>query len=268
MELPSELIQAIVVKLPLKDVVTCMCICKKWKDVITTDSFWKNYTFHWFDFSLEEGPTGNLNEWQNDWFCYWDDTYGEPTNEHVFSTPPKRWKDSGIIHPASFDIKQNNIRSYRDFFKCLWILQKINKGAEEYELDCPAYGNEGSSRLEVCLFPWEKEKLPGNNDVGALFAFDEHMCSEDAAYGEEKDTEPLELETEEDDDQLCLGERITSFQTGNPAARSYLEWLQKLFVPSVMMCFGMEQMNPVPVFILTQLAPGWVGGFFTSVTCT
>ena len=94
------------------------------------------YTFHWFDFSLEEEPTGNLDEWQNNWFCYWDDTYGEPTNEHVFNTPPKRWKDGGIIHPASFDVKQHNIPNYRDFFKCLWILKKIYQGAEEFDLDC------------------------------------------------------------------------------------------------------------------------------------
>ena len=91
------------------------------------------------------------------------------------------------------------------------------------------------------------------------------MYSENASYGEQE-AEPLEMETEEDD--LLLGERIRSFQPENPAARPYMEWLQKLLVPSVMMCFGMEQMNPVPVFILTRLAPGWVGGFFTSVVCT
>ena len=132
-----------------------------------------------------------------------------------------------------------------------------------------AYGNEGSSHMEVCLFPWEKRKLPGNKDVGSLFAFDKHMCSKDAA-GEMQEAEPLEMETDldEDDDELILGERIRTFEIENPAARPYMEWLQKLLVPSVMMCFGMEQMNPVPVFILTRLAPGWVGGFFTSVVCT
>ena len=126
-----------------------------------------------------------------------------------------------------------------------------------------AYGNEGSSHMEVCLFPWGKENLPGSKDVGSLFAFDEHMCSENASYGDQE-AEPLEME----DDDLYLGKRIRSFQRENPAARPYMEWLQKLLVPSVMMCFGMEQMNPVPVFILTRLAPGWVGGFFTSVVCT
>ena len=48
----------------------------------------------------------------------------------MFRTPPKRWKNTGIIHPASFDVyNTDSIPCYKDFLKCVLILKKMGHGS-------------------------------------------------------------------------------------------------------------------------------------------
>jgi hypothetical protein len=49
------------------------------------------------------------------------------------------------------------------------------------------------------------------------------------------------------------------------ASRTFYEWLQPIMCPSVTMYAGDNIFNPVAVFMLTHLAPGWVGGVLTAV---
>ena len=107
--------------------------------MLSCESFWKGYTFHWFDFSDEDQQSGNLFTWANPdcWFCYWNRCYHNDIDDHddkdvllVFYTPPKRWKSTGIIHPASFDVHNtNSIPCYKNFFKCVMILNKMGHGS-------------------------------------------------------------------------------------------------------------------------------------------
>ena len=96
---------------------------------LSTNSFWRRYTFHHFDLSDEEEPSGNLISWSsNIWACYWD--FEDENSRYVFETPPGRWKRTGIIHPASFDVyNTDSIPCYKDFLKCVLILKKMGHGS-------------------------------------------------------------------------------------------------------------------------------------------
>ena len=51
-------------------------------------------------------------------------------------------------------------------------------------------------------------------------------------------------------------------------SRKFYEWLQPIMYPCVTAYAGEDKLNPVVVFLLTHLAPGWVGGALTSVIFT
>ena len=51
-------------------------------------------------------------------------------------------------------------------------------------------------------------------------------------------------------------------------SRTFYEWLQPIMCPSVTIYAGEDKLNPVVVFMLTHLAPGWVGGVLTAVIYT
>ena len=51
-------------------------------------------------------------------------------------------------------------------------------------------------------------------------------------------------------------------------AAKFYPWLQKIMVPTITVYAGEDKLNPVIVFFLTKLAPGWVGGALTAVNYT
>ena len=68
------------------------------------------------------------------------------------------------------------------------------------------------------------------------------------------------------DDKPCLN-RFFGFEDGLvPEEEDFYEWLQPIMCPSVTVHAGYLKINPVGLFLLTQLAPGWVGGGLTGVT--
>ena len=46
----------------------------------------------------------------------------------------------------------------------------------------------------------------------------------------------------------------------------FYTWLQKIMVNSIRVFAGFDKLNPVPLFFLTSLAPGWAGGILTGLT--
>ena len=86
----------------------------------------------------------------NTWVPYWNRHFGDDIDDgndtsdsddeydwSVFYNPPRRWKSTGIIHPASFDVySTNNIPCYKDFFKSVLILNKMGRGSL---VDCPLH---------------------------------------------------------------------------------------------------------------------------------
>ena len=48
----------------------------------------------------------------------------------------------------------------------------------------------------------------------------------------------------------------------------FCSWLQKIMVPSRRYRSGNLKLNPIVHFLITRLAPGWVGGALTGETWT
>ncbi len=125
-----------------------------------------------------------------------------------------------------------------------------------------AWGNEGNGVIETCLFPWSKDTLPTAEDVIALFRFNPELHRNPMVNNEKVERE------EEEEDGHPSWNTITSYGDDVTKARTFFDWLGKLFSPMIQIGIGCETVNPVPCFILAKLAPGWVGGVLTSLICT
>ena len=135
-------------------------------------------------------------------------------------------------------------------------------------------GSEGGGCIETCLFPWNKDTLPTAEDIFALYHFNPNMHEglvEDHKY----DTE--EGEGGEDSDNECSDQGpswMGIMGSGTHDAKeecsctTFFNWLQKLFPRVVRIGVGAESMNPIPLFILAKIAPGWVGGVLTVMIYT
>ena len=129
-----------------------------------------------------------------------------------------------------------------------------------------AYANEGTGIVEVCLFPWNKESLPIAEDIISLFHFNPEM-SEDPLVDEDDGDE----DDDDEDSGVLKWNTLRTFRDdddGIKKAVAFFKWLQTIFNPFIRIAIGCESMNPVPCFILAQIAPGWVGGILTSLALT
>lgn len=260
-----KLIQKIALFLPLPDVSRCMQVCKLWKELLSSEQFYKRYVLSHFNLELEEQPSGLLNMWTDpdNWFCYWA-RRGDP-NYWVFADPPKRWK-CGVVHSAEYELETHRELRYKDFCRALYILSRIQKAAEpeELRLDCMMWGNEGVGLIETCLFPWSKDSLPSAQDMMSMFHFNPEMHKNPM---EKTDIRGMKVEGDVRG-HVSWNTLHTSYDVDIRKACSFFEWLQQIFSPCVRIGIGLESMNPIPCFILTHIAPGWVGGILSCSTCT
>ena len=126
------------------------------------------------------------------------------------------------------------------------------------------WGNEGVGLIETCLFPWSKDSLPSAQDMMSMFHFNPEMHKNPM---EETDIKGMKVEGDVKG-HVRWNTLDTSYDVDIRKACSFFEWLQKIFSPCVRIGIGLESMNPIPCFILTHIAPGWVGGILSCSTCT
>ena len=142
------------------------------------------------------------------------------------------------------------------------------------------------------MFPWEEDELPNAKTIlTKIFHFHPEICEpylddENNEGGRRHDEELYYHLREEDDDETeehdltekpCLnqifgfgwfdGDDDEKSKMFEEAAKFY-PWLQKVMVPTILVYAGEDKLNPVVVFFLTKLAPGWVGGALTAVNYT
>ena len=144
------------------------------------------------------------------------------------------------------------------------------------------------------LFPWHKEELPTPMELlDGVFHFHPAMYEYYASHPKQKGIleeqklffhiciqphknydDPLGYECaneHHEDEKLCLnyifGMRhlYEGDQLKYEDSRKFYEWLQSLMCPSVTIHTPENKFNPVAVFMLTHLTPGWVGGVLTAI---
>ena len=131
-----------------------------------------------------------------------------------------------------------------------------------------AWANEGCGKVEVCLFPWSRDTLPTPEDILAIFQFHPEMHRDPMT-----DSEVMDMEIEEKEGDIKRGHVLwntlgTSYDVDLEKAIGFFEWMKKIFSSFIRIGIGCDQMNPVPCFILAQIAPRWAGGVLTSLALT
>ena len=155
--------------------------------------------------------------------------------------------------------------------------------------------SESSYDIGTVIFPWEKTELPTPIQLlkevfhfhPAIFEYYEQNPGKKGELRQHKlhfhtrpdnvdDSDYDEDEDEHDvSEQPCLN-RIFGmcYPHGDDerwifkASQEFYAWLQPIMYPCVTVYAGEDKLNPVAVFMLTQLAPGWVGGALTAVIYT
>ncbi|RMX61143.1 hypothetical protein pdam_00016685 [Pocillopora damicornis] len=259
--LAPEVFYQIMVNLELKDIRICMCVCKKWRLLLSTGYFWRNYMNHSFDFTDqdEERLTGMLHELGSSWFFGWGQgmVQGLPDGD-LFEELPRRWK-SGIVHPVGPDVR-SKVPDYKAMYESLHQLQKLQDEVNEREIVYTGSSeNSGECPVDMLLFPWEHDKLPSQEEVMEIFHLNTNLRL-DVTYerSEKSFAEGKELE------------RIFKCRRKLPSESIFYEALPKVlddgFIKVHVDYQGRSNtFRPCPVFILTQLSPGWCGGVLTGV---
>ena len=149
--------------------------------------------------------------------------------------------------------------------------------------------SESDNRICTVIFPWEKKELPTPLELKEVFHFHpeiyEYYAENPEDLGElrqdklhfhvRRNIDDSDYDEDENEhhirEQPCLN-RI--FGMDFPFkdekwkltdSQKFYEWLQPIMHPCVTVFAGEDKLNPVIVFMLTHLAPGWVGGALTSV---
>jgi hypothetical protein len=133
--------------------------------------------------------------------------------------------------------------------------------------------------IAVFLIPWDKDGLP---DKRTLFSdiFHIHPAiwkDELCRNNQESQEEPLfHIDTiHRDKSKMCLNSTFGRlYHERRPLPHDmekeieFCSWLQKIMVPSRRYRSGNLELNPIVHFLITALAPGWVGGAVTGETWT
>ncbi|XP_020619006.1 uncharacterized protein LOC110056803 [Orbicella faveolata] len=228
--------------------------------LLSTSYFWRNYLNHYFDFNDEDDErlTGMLHELGSSWFFGWGHGVVQGLSEgDLFEELPRRWK-SGVIHPVGPDVR-NKVQDYKAMYEALYQLQKLQDEVNEREIVyIGASQNSGECPVDTLLFHWENDKLPSQEEVMEIFHFNTNLQL-DIRY--ERSEKNFAEENELD--------RVFKCRRQLPSESSFYETLPKVldgFIKVHVDYQGRSQtFRPCPVFILTQLSPGWCGGVLTGV---
>lgn len=134
--------------------------------------------------------------------------------------------------------------------------------------------------IAVFLVPWDKDGVPDKRTLFSdIFHFHPAVWEDGLdSYIQESEDEPLfHINSgHTSKDKMCLNATFGRFydETRRPLVHDKQEeiefgsWLQKIMVSSKRYRSGENKLNPIVHFLITALAPGWVGGALTGETWT
>ena len=82
--------------------------------------------------------------------------FGRGQDKWVFAKPPKEW-NCGIVHPADLKPKTDDTIKFSDFLVAMTKLDKLKKGADEFEIDFGKYSG--------CALTWNPSLCIGHLSV-------------------------------------------------------------------------------------------------------
>ncbi|XP_028397307.1 uncharacterized protein LOC114521091 isoform X2 [Dendronephthya gigantea] len=261
--------------------------------------FWKMYIQRNFDLGIKcdfsnEGP---MAQWSaaDKWYCYFEDDVDNVDDIYVMRPLPSMW-NCRVVHPNGLDPLSGDVKTLQGLCRSLEILIYMRSESSRLEMSngtqCSA--NEGNDDICAVLFPWDKEDLPTPLELldeifhfhPEIFAYYTNHPNDKGELRKNKlhfhlvrdntsDSSDYEEDEEHDlDEKPCLNrifgmdfpDKYTMWKFED--SQKFYEWLQPIMYPSLTVYAGEDKFNPVAVFMVTHLAPGWVGGALTAVTYT
>ncbi|XP_028397376.1 uncharacterized protein LOC114521157 isoform X2 [Dendronephthya gigantea] len=298
MQLPVDILYTIFLHLSLRDVLRCVQVCKSWKILLNDKYFWKMYIQRNFDLGIKcdfsnEGP---MAQWSDKWHCYFEDDVDNKDDIYVMRPFPSMW-NCRVVHPHGLDPLSGDVKTLQGLCRSLEILIYMRNESSRLgmcnDTRCSAK-YKGKHDICAVLFPWDKEDLPTPLELldeifhfhPQIFAYYFNYPNDMGELQENKlnfhlvrDNTPDSSDYEEDeehdlDEKPCLN-RICEMDFPDKDTmqkfedcQKFYKWLQPIMDPSLTVYAGEEKFNPVAVFMVTHLAPGWVGGALTAVTYT
>jgi hypothetical protein len=144
--------------------------------------------------------------------------------------------------------------------------------------ECSSNESGNGHDIAVFLIPWNEDDLPGKSTLfNDIFHFHPAVWEKELSYNNEVSEEEVLFHIDTghtDQSKMCLNTTFGRFPEGRSSPYDtekeieFCSWLQKIMVPSRRYRSGDGILNPVVHFLITTLAPGWVGGALTGETWT
>ena len=237
----------ILVNLDLPHLANCMLVCKEWRSLIETCTFWAYYRRrHYGDHVVQPPTTCFLSEWNYvrvgtgsrgghlghvvpEW------TRGDD-DDSLFYPFPQLW-NCGIVVPYKLIPPDGTIDMYHSFLFAAHWLESLVPVLSEFKLDYQA---------GVCLFRWTQPRMPTAKEVLDIFNVNPYIVQHTK---EVRDFNRYEIGT-------YL--QVQPFKGMDP---SFLHWMIRKCGDRVLAFQVKEELvSPSPGFLLTHLSTGWVGG--------
>ncbi|CAB3985676.1 Hypothetical predicted protein [Paramuricea clavata] len=267
------------------------------KTMLSEKCFWKMYVQKHFDLGIKSdlsnegpmaqwsGPVWTANgkvEPQSDgtWECLFSEDEEDDDDIYLIRPFPSMW-NCRVFHPYGLDPFSGDVRSLQGFSRSLEILTYMRSEASRLGMHSESTWDEDH---EICavIFPWDKQELPTTLELlNGVFHFHPEI------YNHYADLSPEGYSTLNENMLIfhipqdvglihdcairpCLNSifGVSAPKTDEPwrlrDSRAFYEWLQPIMCPSFTAYVGDDVFSPMALYMLTQLAPGWVGGALTS----
>ena len=202
-----------------------------------------------------------LKEWRDEWFCYWDGSFGVPSNpeEYVFSPHLKETPDGLARVQCNSNFSEENEQ----------ILLELHEKMKLHDVLCSSFGSESDYSFYPIIIKWENnvlltpervlEMLGAHNKLKSAITVISQSILSERSEGGLFQSSPLS------DTQLNLDTEVfaalTTFETKMDSES------ENKPVPLIFYC-GSELLNPVPFFVLGKMSSSVVGGFYSALVHT
>jgi len=190
-------------------------------------------------------PTDVVQEWRENWYCYWDGSFGMPRNSetHYVFRPGLEVALCGVVRPRSWEPSGPAREMFKELRSLLHLRGRIASTI--------GWGDEGDGRWIPLLVPWSgvDGALTTQSLLSKLGAHEEIIgACEDCG------------DSDDDCDDDTDSSKDMSQDLPKAWLRSHGEWL--LFHA------GSDKLNPLPCFAVAKVRPDLVAGFIGGICHT
>jgi len=206
------------------------------------------------------GARSVIKEWRDSWYCYWDKSYGVPSDESNFVfRPPLEMSRCGVVRTKNDTWEESEVEeNVAASISSVIDLLEIAKEGGTYA-DLIGRGDESAGRWMPIAIQWTDDDgdLTPDSFLKKLGAHQElRDCIHEWSFSDdvEDDDEDDDEDDEEDDKLEFIKTHLKPFFAEHDSF--------------IFFCCGDGKLNPVPCFAVAKLCSGLVAGFVGGVVYT